>query len=97
MRETCLVVDACGDQRLLLPPQLSPLHLLLDRDQLLLPLELQLAHPDQILGDFHQPLLALLLDEARPKDQVLVELLHGLFKVAGQLDLYFFEVLCTNP
>ena len=45
-------------------------------------LQLQFPHPREVLRDLEQPLLALLLDEAGPVHELLLDLPHCLFEVS---------------
>lgn len=53
----------------------------------LLPLEDQLAHADQVLSDFGESLFTLVSDEARPVNQVLVDLFQSFLVVFTELHL----------
>lgn len=52
-----------------------------------LSLQRELADADKVLRDFGEPLFALVPYEARPVDEVLVDLLQGLLVVLIQLHL----------
>ena len=50
-------------------------------------LKLQFPHPREVLRDLEQSLLALLLDEAGPVHELLLDLPHRLFEVSRQFHL----------
>lgn len=73
-----LVINPGSNQSLLLAPSLPSLNLALEWNKFLLPLESELSHANEILGDFDESLLTFLTDKAGPEYLTIYEFISNL-------------------